>query len=85
MQWAPPSQGRRPPPINASSFSSYRGISISKRVEQLFNDVYECFYSTRYASVTRFILGVELGYYVLRLEEDKLQYDKVESQQDLIT
>lgn len=84
MQWAPPSRGRRPPAINASSFSSYRGISISKRVEQLFNDVYECFYSTRYASVTRFILGVEWGYYVLRLEEDKLQYDKVESQQELI-
>ena len=84
MQWAPPSQGRRPPSINASSFSSYRGISISKRVEQLFTDVYECFYSTRYASVTRYILGVEWGYYILRLEEDKLQYDKVDSQKELI-
>ena len=84
MQWSPPSQGRRPPAINASSFSSYRGISISKRVEQLFNDVYECFYSARYASVTRFILGVEWGYYILRLEDDKLQYDKVESQKELI-
>lgn len=84
MQWAPPSKGRRPPPINASSFSSYRGISISKRVEQLFADVYECFYSTRYASVTRYILGVEWGYYILRLEEDKLKYDKVDSQKELI-
>lgn len=84
MQWAPPSQGRRPPPINASSFSSYRGISISKRVEQLFNDVYECFYSTRYAAVTRYILGVEWGYYILRLEDDQLQYEKIESQSELI-
>ena len=84
MQWAPPSKGRRPPPINASSFSSYRGISISKRVEKLFNDVYECFYSTRHAAVTRYILGVEWGYYILRLEEDKLKYDKVDSQVDLI-
>ena len=84
MQWAPPSKGRRPPPINASSFSSYRGISISKRIEMLFNDVYECFYSTRYAAVTRYILGVEWGYYILRLEEDKLKYDKVDSQRDLI-
>lgn len=84
MQWSPPSKGRRPPPINASSFSSYRGISISKRVEQLFNDVYECFYSTRYAPMTRYILGVEWGYYILKLEEDKLQYDKVDSQLDLI-
>ncbi len=84
MQWAPPSKGRRPPSINASSFSSYRGISISKRVEQLFNAVYECFYSARYASVTRFILGVEWGYYILSLEEDNLHYYKTESQEDLI-
>lgn len=84
MQWSPPSKGRRPPAINASSFSSYRGISISKRVEQLFNAVYECFYSTRYASVTRFVLGVEWEYYILSLADDNLQYHKVESQEDLI-
>lgn len=84
MQWAPPSQGRRPPSINASSFSSYRGISISKRVEQLFNDVYECFYSTRYAEVTRYVLGVEWGYYILYLEDDKLQFNNVDSQEALI-
>ncbi len=84
MQWAPPSKGRRPPSINASSFSSYRGISISKRVEQLFNAVYECFYSTRYAAVTRFVLGVEWGYYILSLEEDNLNYHEVESQTALI-
>ena len=76
--------GRRPPSINASSFSSYRGISISKRVEQLFDSVYECFYSTRYASVTRFILGVEWGYYILSLDEDNLNYHKTDSQEDLI-
>ena len=84
MLWAPPSKGRRPPSINASSFSSYRGISIAKRVEQLFNSVYECFYSTRYATVTRFILGVEWEYYILRLEDDSLQYHKTDSQEALI-
>ncbi len=84
MQWAPPSKGRRPPSINASSFSSYRGNSISKRVEQLFNAVYECFYSTRYASVTKYILGVEWGYYILSLEDDNLKYDKTESLEDLV-
>lgn len=84
MQWAPPSTGRRPPSINASSFSSYRGISISKRVEQLFNSVYECFYSTRYASNTRYILGVEWEYYILTLEDDNLKYHKTESQEGLV-
>ena len=84
MQWAPPSKGRRPPAINASSFSSYRGTSISGRVEKLFNDVYECFYSTRYAQVSRYILGVEWGYYILSLEEDNLNCYKAESQKDLV-
>lgn len=84
MQWAPPSKGRRPPSINARSFSSYRGISISKRVEKLFNDVYECFYSNRYASITRYVLGVEWGYYILKLEDDNLNYHKTNSQEDLI-
>ncbi|MCW8901252.1 MAG: class I adenylate cyclase [Gammaproteobacteria bacterium] len=84
MLWAPPSKGRRPPSINANSFSSYRGISIAKRVEQLFNAVYECFYSTRYASVTRFILGVEWEYYILSLDDDSLQYHKTDSQEALV-
>ncbi|MDH5600089.1 MAG: class I adenylate cyclase [Gammaproteobacteria bacterium] len=84
MLWSPPSKGRRPSSINASSFSSYRGISISKRVEQLFNTVYECFYSTRYAEVTRFILGVEWEYYILSLEDDNLHYHKTDTQEALV-
>ena len=84
MKWAPPSTGRRPPPINASSFSSYRGISISKRVEKLFDSVYGCFYSSRDASKKRFILGVEWGYYILRLEDDNLKYHKTDSLEALI-
>jgi len=84
MLWAPPSKGRRPPSTNPRSFSSYRGISIAKRVEQLFNSVYECFYSTRYASVTRFILGVEWEYYILSLEDDSLHYHKADSQEALV-
>ena len=84
MQWAPPSQGRRPPSINANSFSSYRGTSISRRIEQLFNAIYECFYSTRYASITRFILGVEWDFYILSLDEDNLVYHKTNSLDELI-
>lgn len=84
MQWSPPSKGRRPPAINACSFSSYRGTSISKRVEQLFNAVYECFYSTKYSLETRYILGVEWGYYILSLDEDTLSYHKTDSQEALV-
>ena len=84
MQWAPPSLGRRPPSINASSFSSYRGASISKRIEQLFNSVYDCFYENRKAAYTRFILGVEWGYYILNLVDDNLNYLKTESIEGLM-
>ena len=85
MQWAPPSLGRRPRSINASSFSSYRGTSISRRIEQLFDAVYECFYSMHDAVYTKFILGVEWRYYILRLDDDNLQTHKTESLDELIT
>ncbi len=84
MQWSPPSRGRRPPSINASSFSSYRGISISRRVEQLFNAVYETFYTSPRAAVARFVLGVEWHYYILRLEDDHLYFQKTGSLPELV-
>lgn len=83
MQWAPPSSGRRPPLINARSFSSYRGTSISRRVETLFTAIYECFYTNRYAASTKFVLGVEKNYYILRLEDDNLRYEKANTMDSL--
>jgi len=84
MFWSPPSKGRRPPPINACSFSSYRGASISKRVEKLFDEVYDCFYSNKDDSNIDFILGLETDYYLLMMEGDNLLYSKIGSYDKLL-
>jgi len=82
--WSPPSKGRRPPSINACSFSSYRGSSISKRVEKLFDEVYDCFYSNKDNSDIDFILGLETDYYLLMMDGDNLLYSKIGSYDKLL-
>lgn len=76
IKWAPPSSGKRPPPINAFSFSSYRGTSIARRVELLFSEIINTFYSGIYPEGTRYILGIEQEYYILTLQRGTLSYDK---------
>lgn len=84
MFWSPPSKSRRPNPINAHSFSSYIGNTISARVEKLFDAVYDCYYSNTDANNIHFVLGVEGGYYTLRLENDNLVYSTTDSYDDLL-
>ncbi|MGD8526867.1 MAG: class I adenylate cyclase, partial [Thioalkalispiraceae bacterium] len=72
IQWSPPSTGKRPPPIAAHSFSSYRGTSIANRIANLFETVIKCFYSGEYPEGTRYVLGVEWDYYILWIENDEL-------------
>jgi len=84
MLWSPPSTSRRPSAINAHSFSSYIGNTISNRVEKLFAAVYDCYYSDVDADSIRFVLGVEGGYYILSLDNDNLVYSKTVSYNDLL-
>jgi adenylate cyclase class 1 len=85
MFWSPPSNGLRPPAINAFSFSSYRGESISKRFEKLFNEVYDCFYANQDISNVEYILGLENNYYLLNMEGDNLIYAKIGGYDKLIS
>ena len=76
MKWSTPSSGRQPPPVNAFSFSSYRGTSIARRVELLFNEILNTFYSGTHPEGTRYILGVEWEYYILTSKKEGLIYEK---------
>jgi adenylate cyclase class 1 len=84
IQWAPPSHGRRPPKINAFSFSSYRGSSIAKRIEQLFEDIVSCFYDSDHPEDMCYVLGVEWDYLLLRMDKDILHYERAKSMEDLL-
>jgi len=84
IQWAPPSHGRRPPKINAFSFSCYRGSSIALRIEQLFDDVVSCFYDSDRPQELCYVLGVEWDYLLLRMDKDILHYERAQSMDGLL-
>lgn len=77
IQWSPPSSGEYPPPLNACSFSSYRGNAISQRVQQLFDAVYDCFYADDLYPTTRYVIAIEWDYYVLSIDDDTLVWSKL--------
>lgn len=72
LQWSPPSNGQRPPRINAHSHSSYRGPSIALRIENVFEEVISFFYTKPTNISKQYILGVQWDYYVLQIEDDNL-------------
>ncbi|VAX08410.1 Adenylate cyclase [hydrothermal vent metagenome] len=76
MKWSPSEDGKNLPPINAFSFSSYRGTSIARRIEMLFAEIINTFYSGSYPDGTRYILGIEWEYYILSMQDGILQYEK---------
>ncbi|MFO7604248.1 MAG: class I adenylate cyclase [Gammaproteobacteria bacterium] len=85
FQWTPPSSGRRPPKINAFSFSCYRGVSIARRIEQLFEDVVRCFYDSEHPEAMCYVLGVEWDYLLLRMDKDILHYERAPSMEGLLS
>ncbi len=84
MLWSPPSHGRRPPVINAVSFSSLRGNAIASRVEGVFDNIISCFYDDIRLKNTRFILGVEKSYFLISLNNDTFISKRVDSMDELL-
>lgn len=84
LQWAPPSQGVPPPPIEAHCFSSAQSNSIVRRIEELFNDIVGCYYNNSDSTTTRYVLLIGHKYYILRLEDDALQHERIESYNELL-
>ncbi|MCW9023986.1 MAG: class I adenylate cyclase [Gammaproteobacteria bacterium] len=83
LKLAPPTRGKQPEPINAFSFSSYRGTSIARRIENLFAEVVNTFYSATHPESIRFVLGIEWEYCVLKMKENLLTYEKFGSIENL--
>ncbi|MFV2060825.1 MAG: class I adenylate cyclase [Gammaproteobacteria bacterium] len=82
--WSPPSQGRRPPAINAVSFSSLRGNAIASRVEGVFDNIISCFYDDVRTKNTRFVLGVEKSYFLIKFNNDSFESERVDSIDELL-
>ena len=83
IRWSPPANGVQPPPINAVSYSCYRGNAIAQRVDALFQDIMDCFYNRNLSRATRYVMAVEWDYYLLYLKDDILQHQKAGNLQAL--
>lgn len=83
MRWSPPSNGTQPPPINAVSYSCYRGDAIARRLDDLFQNIMDCFYNRAMSPQVLYVTAVEWDYYVLYLQDDILQYQKAGNLQAL--
>ncbi len=79
-----PSKRSAPPAIVTYCFTPTRGSAISKRINDLFNDVVQCFYSKN-AQIARYIFIAGQTYYVLKLKNNILQYDTLENGKALLT
>lgn len=77
MEWYPPSKGEHPPELSSCSYSSYRGGSISKRIDELFNAIYNCLYDSKYFSYSHYIIAIEWDYYDLYIQDDNLIWLKI--------
>jgi len=85
LKWSPPSQGKPPAPLSTFCFSANsRGATISRRIDELFNDIIACFYCGEYAKTARYVLMIEHKYYVLSMHKDNLQYIVANSYRELL-
>lgn len=84
MRTSPP-PGSRPPMVRAHCFSSGQSMSAVRRVEELFSDVMDCYYSEDpHRLSARYVLMVGNRYYVLSLENEQLVWRRLDSHNELL-
>ncbi len=81
----PPSRGIAPPIPDVFCFSANHRMAIQQRIERLYQDVIDCFYSGLASLGNNYIFGVGHGYYVLYLEDDVLKFQRLSSLKELMT
>lgn len=84
MRSSPP-PGARPPMVRAYCFSPGQSMSAVRRVEELFSDVMDCYYSDDpHRLAARYVLLVGNRYYVLSLENEQLIWRRIDSHNELL-
>lgn len=79
----PPSKGA-PAPISVFCFSSAHSSTISKRIDELFQNIITCFYRNSHARTIQYIMAAEHMYYALWVENDTLHCKRMGAYQDLL-
>lgn len=82
---ASPPPGPRPPMVRAHCFASGQSMSAVRRVEELFSDVMDCYYSDDpHRLAARYVVLVGSKYYVLSFENEQLAWQRLDSHNELL-
>jgi len=84
VRWTPINKGVNPPDLIAQCYSSGRGITIKKRIEELFRDVVSCFYQSEQGEDSRYILSIENKFYIADITNNALNYEVANSYPELV-
>ncbi|VAW89656.1 Adenylate cyclase, partial [hydrothermal vent metagenome] len=84
FQWTPRSRNIQPPEVKIQCDVSGRAMVIQKRVEELFEDVTNCFYSGSNPETVRYLFCIGRIYYLLQIENDALAYTQHDMFSDVL-
>lgn len=84
LRWAPLGESSGPPKLNAFCYSSSYGPAITKRVEEVIQDLIGVYYGKKIHENTRYLIEVEDCYYILFNEEGHLRHKYVGSSAHLL-
>lgn len=83
MQSSPPSQGVAPPEVICYCFTTGRGMTIAKRIEDLFREIKDVFY-TKGSELSRYILLIGDSYFSFNTNKDAFKHKRIGSEPDLL-
>ncbi len=84
LRWAPLEEPYGPPKLNAFCYSSSYGPAITKRIEEVMQDVINSFYGKQVQENTRYLIEIEDCYYVIFNEEGYLRHKYIGSSAHLL-
>ena len=85
LKLLPPGKKSPPPKITVNCFCPSRAVAISRRVEELFNDVIACYYSGTNPVQSRYILEIERDYFVLQFINNQPGIEHIGDYKSLLT
>lgn len=74
MQHTPPGGDILPPDISVDCFTVGRGMSISQRITDLYNEIRNCYYTKQLPTSSRYVLSIAKHHYVTYIDQGMLKY-----------
>ena len=84
LRWAPLEDPYGPAKLNTFSYSSGYGPAITKRIEDIIQDIISVFFGKNSDKNTRYLIEVEDSYYVLYKDEEHLVHKYIGSSAHLL-